>query len=125
MLSVIPPELAKKYVVAGRPAYSHDLPGGRGDGGVGRGGFGGDPQVNLRARVGVDVEARPAGVGGERVGAARDRLGLQRRQRPARRHLGRDHAAHVALERDLLDLRSDEHLHLIAPAGAWPIVVPV
>ena len=81
-----------------------DLPGGGRDGGVGGGGFRGDAAIDLRAGVGVDVEAGATGVGGQGVGAAGDSLRLQRRGRPARGHLGSDDAADVALERDALDL---------------------
>ena len=67
--------------------------------------------VHLRARVGVDIEARPARMGRERVRAARHRLGLERGQRPARRHLGTDHAAYVCLERHAAHTPAHEHAH--------------
>ena len=62
-----------------------------------------DAEVHLAARVGVDVERRTDGTRRKRVRACRDRLGLQRLGRPARRHLGRHDAVEVLLETDDVD----------------------
>ena len=69
----------------GRARVGDDLPGGRRDRGVRLRRFGRRAAIHLRARVGVHVELRPARVRGQRVGAAGDRLRLQRGERPARR----------------------------------------
>ena len=80
-----------------------DLVRGRGDRGVGRRALGGDAAVDLRARVGVVVEAGAGLVRRDRVRARGDGLGLQRLGRPRRRALGGDDAADVVLEADGVD----------------------
>ena len=92
-----------------------DLPGGRGDRGIRRGGVRGGAGIDLRARVGVDVEARPTGVGGEGVRARRDGLRLECGGGPARGHLRGDDAADVRLEqRDDLLVHATDHLEEVA-----------
>ena len=111
----------------GAPGVGDDLPRGRGDRRVRLRRFRGPALVDLGARVGVDLEVRAAGVRGERVGAARDRLRLERRGRPAGGHLGGDHAAHVAFERNAAHGVAHEHAHdlparRLADRGAGVVV---
>ena len=80
----------------------HDLARGSLDGRARLRRLGGDAAVDLAARVRVEVEAARLEVR-ERVGACRDRLGLQRLGRPRVRHLGPDDALQVRLEPDDVD----------------------
>ncbi len=82
-----------------------DLPVGGRHGGVGARALGGDAPVDLRARVGVLVEAvaERSRARRDRVRAGGDGLGLELLGRPRRRALGADHAAHVGLEVDRVD----------------------
>ena len=62
--------------------------------------------IDLRGRRVDDVVVRDAGSQVPRgVRARGDRLRLERGRRPGRRHLDRDHAAQVGLERQLVDDR--------------------
>ena len=79
------------------------LPGGRADRTIGRLGLCGDAAVDLAAGVGVEVEPRPRLQRGERVRACDDGLSAQRLGMPVVRHLPRDDAAQVAVERELVD----------------------
>ena len=66
-------------------------------------GLAGDPPVDLRARVGIEVEDAVAAAVAQRVGAGDDGLGLERLGGPARRHLGRHDALQVGLQAELVD----------------------
>ena len=59
--------------------------------------------VDLRARVGIVLEAVTGARGRDRVGAGRDRLRVERLGRPRGRHLDGDHALHVLLELERVD----------------------
>src|SRR5262249_56035806 len=85
--------------------------GGVGEGVVGGGGDGGrrrrrlvwDSEVDLVARVWIEVEGIGRMQVREGVRAGRDGLRLERFRRPRLRHLGRDDAAQVEVEVDDVD----------------------
>ena len=85
------------------PVVLDDLPARRRDRRVALRGLGGHAPVHLRARVRIERVAVARHAGRDRVGARRHRLGLQGRRRPAGRHLGRDHPAHVVIETERVD----------------------
>ena len=86
-----------------RAVVGDDLAARLGDRLVGRGLLGRDAAVDLRARVGVEVEAGARLHRRDRVGARRHGLRLQRLDRPRRRRLVRHHAAQVGVERERVD----------------------
>ena len=87
-----------------------DLAARRVDRGGRAGVLGGDAVVDLAPRVRVEVEDSARLARHDRVRTRRDRLCLERLRMPARRHLVRDDAVEVPLERDVVDRRD-------APAG--------
>ena len=85
-----------------RPALQHE-PGGRDDRRARRRLLAGRAAIHLGPAVVDDVvvgHARPESPGG--VGARGDGLRLERGRRPGDGHLGRDHAAEVQVERDVV-----------------------
>ena len=90
-------------MTTGVAVVGDDLAAGLRDRLVGRGHLGRDAAVDLRARVGVEVEAGARLHGRDRVGAGRHGLRLQRLERPRGRRLVRHHAAQVGVQRQRVD----------------------
>src|SRR5258708_6816735 len=98
MLAVCPPELEKKYVTTGVPAWGGARPPGRAPRRLGGRGRGPDTAVHLRAGAGIQVDPVTADARRDRVGSGGDRLRLQSLRSPGRRHLRGDHASHIVVE---------------------------
>jgi len=98
----------------------HDLPGGRVDGRRRRDPLRREAPVDLAALVRVEVEGAGRGLARRhRVGARGDGLRLERLGSPGRRHLARDDAAQVVLERD--DVHDRESPGLREHAQSAPV----
>ena len=87
----------------GGAVVGHDLARGRGHRRIRRRCLGSHALIHLRARVRIQVVEPSGNVGRDRVRPRRDRLGVERLSRPRRRHLGRDHAAHIVVEAHRVD----------------------